>query len=245
MQSVKNNHFFGAFTILSNMDYNTLIDNITKKILQELAQREKPSWETYTSKPVSANGNWIPVGISARHIHITREVFEQLYGSGKELTVYTDLYQPGEFASVEVVTLIGPRLRAIQDVRILGPFREYTQIELSRTDGVALGIDPPVRKSGDLKGSEPIVLVGPAGAVSLKEGAICANRHVHTNPKNAERLGVKDDAIVKVRVPGIRAITFENVQIRVSDKFFLQMHLDTDDANAAGIKCGESVELVK
>jgi putative phosphotransacetylase len=228
------------------MDYNTLVDNITKKILQELSQREKPSWETQSRKSLpSANGKLLPIGISARHFHLTREVFEQLYGRGKEITVYTELYQPGEFASAEVITLIGPRLRAIQDVRILGPFREYTQVELSRTDGVALGIDPPVRKSGDLKGSEPIILVGPAGAVSLKEGAICANRHVHTNPQDAERLGVKDDGIVKVRVSGIRAITFENVQIRVSDKFLLQMHLDTDDANAAGVKCGESAELIK
>ena len=227
------------------MDYNTLIDNITKKILQELAQREKPSWETHVREPLSVNGNWIPIGISARHVHITREIFEQLYGRGKELAIYTELYQPGEFASAEVVTLIGPRLRAIQDVRILGPFREYTQVELSRTDGVALGIDPPVRKSSDLKDSEPIVLVGPAGAVSLKEGAICANRHIHVNSQDAERLEVKGDEIVKVRFPGIRAITFENVQIRISDKFLLQMHLDTDDANAAGVKCGESAELVK
>jgi putative phosphotransacetylase len=228
------------------MDYNNLVDNITKKILQELAQREKPSWEVQAQKPLSsANGKLLPIGISARHVHLTREIFEQLYGRGKEITVYTELYQPGEFASAEVITLIGPRLRAIQDVRILGPFREYTQVELSRTDGVALGIDPPVRKSGDLKGSEPIILVGPAGAVSLKEGAICANRHVHINPQDAERLEVKDDGIVKVRVSGVRAITFENVQIRVSDKFLLQMHLDTDDANAAGVKCGESAELVK
>ena len=109
------------------MDYNTLVDNITKKILQELAQREKPSWETQARKSLSsANGKWIPIGISARHVHLTREVFEQLYGRGKEITVYTELYQPGEFASAEVITLIGPRLRAIQDVRILGPFREYT-----------------------------------------------------------------------------------------------------------------------
>lgn len=227
------------------MDYNSLIDNITKKILQELAQREKPSWDSHSNKMSKPDGNWIPVGISARHVHLTREVFEQLYGKDSELTVYTELYQPGEFAAAEVVTLIGPRLRAIQDVRILGPFREYTQVELSRTDGVALGIDPPVRQSGDLKGSESIVLVGPAGAVSLKEGAICANRHIHLNPDDAERLKVKNNDIVKVRTTGIRAITFENVQIRVSDKFLLQMHLDTDDANAAGIRCGDSAELVK
>lgn len=228
------------------MDNVSLIDIITDRVLRELDEQRKYACELCTNANCKSTlkNNKIPVGISARHIHLTREVFEQLYGTGQELTVYSNLYQPGEFASAQVATLVGPRLRAIQDVRILGPFREYTQIELSRTDGVTLGIDPPVRKSGDLKGSEPIVLVGPAGSVSLKEGAICANRHIHMSPEDAIRFGVRDDDIVKVRVPGIRALTFENVQIRVSDRYLLQMHLDTDDANAAGIKCGEAVELI-
>jgi len=230
--------------ILTDMDYNSLIDSITKRILEELAQSEKPAWENHAQNQKEPNGNWIPVGISARHIHITRELFEELYGRGKELTVYTELYQPGEFAAVEILTLVGPRLKAIQDVRILGPFRKYTQIELSRTDGVALGIDPPVRESGDLKGSESIVLVGPAGSVYLKEGAICANRHIHMGKEDAIRFGVDNNQIVKVNVPGVRAITFENAQVRVGEKFLLQMHLDTDDANAAGVRCGDSAELV-
>jgi len=227
------------------MNYNSLIDSITNKILEELAQKEKPAWENAQTQKLLPKGNLIPVGISARHVHITYELFQELYGHNKELTVYTNLYQPGEFASAEVLTLVGPRLRAIQDVRILGPFREYTQVELSRTDGIALGIDPPVRESGDLKGSEPVVLIGPAGAVYLKEGAICANRHIHINPEDAKRLEVNDNQIVKVRFPGIRAITFENVQIRIGEKYFLQMHLDTDDSNAAGAKCGDYGELVK
>ncbi len=220
------------------MDKANLIDIITKRVLQELNQHER-------NKSEVTKDNVIPIAISARHVHLTREVFEQLYGVGRELTVYTELYQPGEFASAEVVTLVGPRLRAIQDVRILGPFREYTQVELSRTDGITLGIEPPVRRSGDLKGSSAIVLVGPAGSVSLKEGAICANRHVHLSPKDAERFKVKDNDIVKIRVSGIRALTFENVQIRVSDKYLLQMHLDTDDANAAGIRSGDTGELIR
>jgi len=229
------------------MNGNDLIDIITNRILQELSQQDKCDCGGCLNRICkdALRDNKIPVGISARHVHITREDFERLYGSGRDLTVYTELYQPGEFASAEVVTLVGPRLRAIQDVRILGPFREYTQIELSRTDGVTLGIDPPVRHSGDLKGSAPIVLIGPAGAISLKEGAICANRHVHMSPEDAERSGVADNDLVKVRIPGIRAITFENVQIRVKDNFLLQMHLDTDDANAAGIRCGEAAELIK
>ncbi|HGJ64869.1 TPA: phosphate propanoyltransferase [bacterium] len=226
------------------MNYNSLIDSITKRIMDELAQVNKAEWGNFAQMQAEQKGNLIPVGISARHVHITRELFEQLYGQGKELTIYTELYQPGEFAAAEVLTLVGPRLRAIQDVRILGPFREYTQVELSRTDGIALGIDPPVRKSGDLKNSEPIVLVGPVGSVFLKEGAICANRHIHMGNDDAKRFGVTDNQIVKVRFPGIRAITFENVQIRIGDKYLLHMHLDTDDANAGGIRCGDSAELV-
>lgn len=220
------------------MDKASLIDSITKRVLQELSQYKQVEGKV-------SEDNRIPIAVSARHVHLTREIFEQLYGVGRELTVYTELYQPGEFASAEVVTLVGPRLRAIQDVRILGPFREYTQVELSRTDGITLGIEPPVRRSGDLNGSEPIVLVGPAGSVSLKEGAICANRHVHLSPKDAERFNVKNNDIVKIRVSGIRALTFENVQIRVSDKYLLQMHLDTDDANAAGIRSGDTGELIR
>ena len=217
------------------MNNTDLINIITNRILRELEKDGN----------VITSDNKVPIAVSARHVHITRKVFEELYGTGRELTVYTELYQPGEFASAEVVTLVGPRLRAIQDVRILGPFREYTQIELSRTDGIALGIDPPVRKSGDLSGSEPIVLVGPAGSISLKEGAICANRHVHMSPDDAKRLGVENNDIAKIRIPGIRALTFGNVQIRVSEAYLLQMHLDTDDANAAGVRSGDTVELIK
>jgi len=219
------------------MDKDKIIDAITNRILQELGLDD--------DRHNFHDAHGISIAISARHVHITREVFEQIYGSGRDLTAYTMLYQPGEFAAAEVITLVGPRLRAIQDVRILGPFRKATQIELSRTDGVLLGIEPPVRRSGDLAGSEPIVLVGPAGSISLKEGAICANRHIHISPEDARRFNVKDNDIVKIRIPGIRALTFENVQIRVNENYLLQMHLDTDDANAAGIRSGDLGELIK
>lgn len=216
------------------MNKDELIELVTHRVINELRRQSNG----YSDKK-------IPIAVSARHVHLTRETFERLYGPGKELTIYTKLYQPGEFASAEVVTLVGPRLRAIQDVRILGPFREYNQVELSYTDGVVLGIDPPVRRSGDLKGSEPIVIVGPAGSVHLTEGAICANRHIHMSPSDAERLGVTNDEIVSVKISGIRALTFENVQVRVSDRYLLQMHLDTDDANAAGVRAGDFGELIK
>ncbi len=187
----------------------------------------------------------IPVGVSVRHVHLTREHLESLYGPGSELTKKSDLYQPGEFAADETVTLVGPRLRSIQNVRILGPLREYTQVELARTDGVILGLQIPMRDSGDLIGSEPIVIVGPKGSVSLKEGAIRANRHIHMNPEESQRLGVKDEELVEVEVPGPEGLIFRNVKIRVGDSYRLQMHIDTDDANAAGIVCELEVGIYR
>lgn len=187
----------------------------------------------------------VPVGVSARHIHITQEHLEKLYGKDHQLTVYAALYQPGDFAAEEVVTLVGPRMRAIENVRILGPNRDYTQIELARTDAVRLGIDPPIRSSGDLKGSSPILLVGPAGSIHLEEGAIRSTRHIHMSPAEAERLKIKPDDILKTRVPGERALIFENVFLKIKEGVLLQLHIDTDDANAAGLRGGETVEIIK
>jgi putative phosphotransacetylase len=193
---------------------------------------------------ITAQQNAIPVGVSARHAHITKEHLERLYGPGHELTVRADLYQPGNFAAEESVTIVGPRMRAIESVRILGPLRDYSQVEIARTDAVALGLNPPVRDSGDLEGASPILLVGPAGSVFLEEGAICAARHIHMTPEDAECLGVKPGSELKVRLPGIRALTFENVRPKISEGVFPQLHLDTDDANAAGLHGGEAIEVI-
>ena len=186
----------------------------------------------------------VPVAVSARHVHLTRQALEATYGPGYELTRMRDLSQPGEFSANETLTVLGPRMHSIQEVRILGPVRGYTQAELSRTDGVTLGMELPVRDSGKLTGSAPIVLVGPRGAVSLKEGGIRALRHLHAGLEDAEAMGLADGQSVSVRVHGQKGVVFENVLVRVSPSYVLEMHLDTDDANAADVHCGMLVEML-
>ncbi len=186
----------------------------------------------------------IPVGISGRHIHLTREVLESLFGKGYQLTIYKTLSQPGEFAAGERVTLIGPSGRAMENVRILGPTRKFTQVELSRSDGLKLGIDLPIRRTGELSGTPGLTVVGPRGTVNLREGAVSATRHIHMTPDDAERFGLHDGQIVKVRVTGERGLVFDNVLVRVSGSFALDFHLDTDDANAAGLGNGSLVEII-
>ncbi len=194
---------------------------------------------------VSFDPKHIPVGVSVRHLHICKGDLEKLYGPGAELHPDRDLYQEGEFAAKETVALIGPKLRLLEKVRILGPMRERTQVELAKTDAVFLGVDAPLRISGDIKRSAPITIVGPKGIVQLEEGCIRAMRHVHMNPKEAEYFGLKNGDNVKVRVAGLTAVTFENVVVRVSDKVRLQIHLDTDEGNVAGINCNTEVEIIK
>lgn len=177
----------------------------------------------------------IPIGISARHVHLTREHVDILFGKGYQLNKKKDL-MGGQFAAEECVTLVGTKLRAIENVRVLGPERKATQIEVARTDAIRLGVNPPVRESGDIKGSAPITLIGPKGALYLKEGCIVAMRHIHMSPADAKRFGVKDKDIVKVRFGGDRGGIFEDVLIRVHESFTLEMHIDTDEANGLGIR---------
>ena len=187
----------------------------------------------------------IPVGVSARHAHVTQEHLEILYGPGHQLTVYAPLYQPEAFAANETVTVVGKRMRAIEHVRILGPVRDYSQVEVAQTEAIRLGLNPPIRDSGDLAGAEPITIVGPVGSVYLEEGAICASRHIHMTPEQAQEFGLTESDRVQVRIPGERALTFENIRPKIHESYVLQMHLDTDDSNAAGLKGGEAVELVR
>lgn len=175
----------------------------------------------------------IPIAISARHIHLTQEVVEQLFGAGYKLTERAPLSQPGQFAANETVTVVGPK-NQLERVRILGPCRTLNQLEVSRTDEFFLGIDAPVRASGKVENTPGVKIVGPAGEVILKEGVICAWRHIHMTPADAELFGVVDGDIVEVDVNnGERPLTFGNVLIRVSPSFKLEMHIDTDEANAA------------
>jgi len=186
----------------------------------------------------------IPVGVSSRHLHLTREHLNILFGPGYELKRDFNLTQLGQYAAKEKVTLIGPK-GSLEGVRILGPMRDQTQIEISKTDAYRLGLDPPVRDSGILGGSPGITIVGPVGRETIKEGVILALRHVHMNPQDAKEFGVVDKEIVKIEVKGDRALIFDEVIVRVSDKYVLDFHVDTDEANAAGLKTGDSVWLIK
>jgi len=190
-------------------------------------------------------GRGIPVTVSARHVHTSRSVLDALFGEVFELKKLRDLGQPGEFASEQTVTLVGRSMRSIEGVRVLGPVRGYTQVELSRTDAFRLGLDLPTRRSGDLAGSEPITIVGPAGTVVLREGAIRATRHIHMTERDAEVQRVKDGDLVRVRFAGPRALVLENVLIRVDRNAALELHLDTDDANAAEVRAPMTVEILR
>ena len=191
-----------------------------------------------------SNGE-IKVGVSQRHIHLSREDLDILFGKGYELTV-KKMLMGREYASNEVVTLVGPSLKAIPNVRVLGPVRARTQVEISRTDTFILKVSPPVRPSGDVKGSERVVVVGPKGSVYLKEGVIIANRHIHLTPEYASKHGIKDNEYVDVEIENTEKPTrFYGVQVRVRDDFNVEMHIDTDDANSAGLKNGMRVRIIK
>lgn len=174
------------------------------------------------------------VETSARHVHVTKETLETLFGKGFELTVKKELSQPGQYASEQRVTVVGPK-KELANVSILGPCRSADQVELSATDARSIGLSAPVRESGDVAGSAGCKLVGPKGEVELKEGVIVAMRHVHMTPADAEAAGVTDKQIVKVACGGEgRKLVFDDVVIRVSPSYATAMHIDTDESNAAG-----------
>ena len=196
------------------------------------------------SQQQKGNGFQVPVGVSNRHIHLSQEHVEALFGKGYQLTKKKDL-MGGQFASNECCTIVGLKLRAIENVRILGPARKKTQVEISSTDARKLGINVPIRESGDIAGSAPIAIVGPKGAIYCQEGCIVAARHIHMSPADAAACGVNDGDYVSVKVENERGTTFNNVKIRVDESFTLEMHIDTDEANASEIKQGDKVTIVK
>lgn len=186
----------------------------------------------------------IKVGVSQRHIHLSREHLDILFGKGYELTKKKTL-MGREYAAEEVVTLVGPSLKTIENVRVLGPVRKNTQVEISRTDTFVLKVSPPVRPSGEIEGSEKLVIVGPKGCVYLKEGVIIANRHIHLTPEYAKKHNIKDNDYVDVEIENtVKPTRFYGVQVRVRDDFNVEMHIDTDDANSVGIKNGMKVRIV-
>ncbi len=199
---------------MANIDINQIVD----LVMAELAKR------TDDSKVI--------VNVSNRHVHLTEEDYKVLFGD-QPLVNVKDLMQTGEFASNRAVDIEGPKA-TVKKVRILGPFRSVSQVELAQTDARVLGIPAPVRMSGDIKGSAPVTLVGPCGQLELREGAIIAQRHIHMTPADAARFGVEDGEKVDVRVEGPRPTTYNDTVIRVREDFVLEMHLDTDEANALG-----------
>ena len=210
------------------------IAEMVKKVLNEM------------HPPVASSDDGdIPVGVSNRHIHLSREHLDILFGAGYELTPIKDLSQPGQYACKELLTIVGPSLRPIENVRVLGPVRRESQVEISVTDSYTLKVKPPVRESGKIAGSAPITIIGPRGVVTLKEGCIIANRHIHMHTNDGARFGVADGDYVTVDVNGKKRTRWYDVQVRVSDAFALEMHVDTDDANAVGIGNGSKVKLVK
>lgn len=206
---------------------------ITRLVLETI-EKQKNSAE---------NGYMVPVGVSARHIHLTQEHVETLFGEGYQLTKRKEL-MGGQYASNETVTIVGLKLRAIENVRILGPVRSKSQVEISATDAIRLGVKAPIRESGNIAGSAPIAVVGPKGVVYLKEGCIIAKRHIHMSPKDAAAAGVHDGDIVSVKADNERGTVFNHVQIRVDESFTLEMHIDTDEANAAKIATGDTVRIM-
>ncbi len=186
----------------------------------------------------------IPVGISNRHVHLSQQDVEALFGKGYALTPFKPLRQPGQFAAEECVTIVGPK-GSLTHVRVLGPTRPVTQLEVSRADCFALGIKAPVRESGQLDGAGDALLVGPKGHVELHSQVICAWRHIHMSPNDARGLNVSNGQKVSVCSNGERQLTFDEVVVRVRDDFALEFHIDTEEANAAGLKNGAQVTLVR
>ena len=210
-----------------NRDKNQLLTEIiTETVYKYLADAGLTSNQDYT----------IPVEVSNRHVHLTREALDALFGQNYQLTKVRDISQPGEFASDEKVTLVSSKMRMIENVRIVGPVRAYNQAELTVTDGYTLGVSLPTRLSGDVVGSQPITMIGPKGAINLSEGAIRAARHIHMTPEDAGKYQVRNNQRVKVETEGENGVIFKDVIIRVSNKCKLAFHIDIEEANAANIQ---------
>lgn len=207
----------------------TLVKIITQKIIEVINENnDKES---------------IPIGVSNRHLHISKEDLELLFGKGYKLTKLKDLKQPGQYAAKEVVCIKGTKGQ-FDKVRILGPVRDKTQIEISISDGFKLGINPPVRESGKIEGTPGIEIIGPCANLIKDEGVIAALRHIHMTPDFANKIGVRDNQFVDVQVEGIRKVMLGNVLVRISKKYVLEMHLDTDEANACLLSNNDKVKII-
>ena len=185
----------------------------------------------------------LPIALSNKHVHLSQADVDVLFGEGYQLTPFKPLSQPGQYACEEKVTVVGPKGQ--QTMRVLGPVRPESQVEVSLADARGLGLAVPVRQSGDVEGTPAFKLVGPKGEVECQKGIIVAARHIHMSLEDAEKFGVKDKDVVSVKTEGLRGLTFHNVLVRASEKFALEMHVDVEEGNAAGVKNGDLVELIK
>ena len=220
---------------------------ISREQVEQLVRASLQSRSEPTKSSISKTGgpNPLLVNISARHCHLTQQSVETLFGKGHELTPKKWLYQEGQYAAEEAVTLIGPRSRVISNLRILGPCRDIDQVELAFTDAISLGFKIPVRNSGDIKGTPGCMLMGPAGFLEMDHGVIRAAPHVHMAPEDAEFYGVENKSFMKLKIGGEVGVTFDRLFVRVDPSFKLEVHIDTDEGNACGFTHETPCELTK
>lgn len=212
---------------MEKQTYEMFVALVTRLVIEELEKFQRS----------------VPIGVSNRHIHLDRADMDILFGQDSELTFKKELGQPGQYAAEETVTLHGPK-GELGRVRVLGPLRTASQMEISVTDGFALGVRPPIRESGKIEGTPGLTIVGPKGTIEKDTGTIAALRHIHLDPETAQRIGVKDKQMVKVEIPGLRGGILHNVLIRVSEQFAPEMHIDVDEANAFGVKNGDRAYII-
>lgn len=226
------------------------VEALVRQVLREKLRggaTPPPTHEQSATYRAPAGGPPHPlvVNVSARHMHVTQQDLETLFGAGTKLTKLKDLYQDGEFASEQTVTIVGPRQRIIPNVRILGPVRSYSQIELSYTDGIYLGVDLPLRMSANHEGTPGVLVLGPKGAVQLARGVIRAERHVHMSREDMAYYAVQDGDYMKLKIDGPCGVTFDRVRVRHHPKVVLEVHIDTDEGNACDLESATKMELIK
>jgi propanediol utilization protein len=223
------------------------VEPLVREVLLQRLRGGPAARERHAEAGIRPGGqpNPLVVNVSARHMHVTPADLETLFGAGAKLTKLKDLYQEGEFASEQLVTLVGPRQRIIPNVRILGPVRNYTQVELSYTDGVYLGLDLPLRISGNHEGTPGVTILGPKGSITINKGVIRAERHVHMSEADMAYYGVRDGDQMKLRVEGPSGVTFDRVRVRYHPKVVLEVHIDTDEGNACDLESATHLELFK
>lgn len=212
---------------MEKQTYEMFVALVTRLVVEELEKFQRS----------------VPIGVSNRHIHLDRADMDILFGQDSELTFKKELGQPGQYAAEETVTLHGPK-GELGRVRVLGPLRSASQMEISVTDGFALGVRPPIRESGKIEGTPGLTIIGPKGTIEKDTGTIAALRHIHLDPETAQRIGVRDKQMVKVEIGGLRGGILHNVLIRVSEQFAPEMHIDVDEANAFGVKNGDRAYII-